>query len=149
MSELEEFARKLTTKCNDQNKWELIRAARDREMWEEINRLIESDTNISSPEISAYTDCPHWDKGMKNAVEVGNLVTRYYYDNVNGARAYGLIPYDMGVAIIARKGQFGVFMLNEDDGSWFLFKPLWITNKSNFIACLSAALSIFNENYKV
>lgn len=147
MNELEEFARNLTKKCDNPLKYDLIWAARDRDMWEDINAIVQHDTSISNPETMAFTECPQLHKGLKHAAEIGGLIVRYYYDDSYGARAYALSAYDTGIAIIAKDDKFGIFMLNEDDGSWFIHDPLWTTSKINFIACLSAALSIFNENY--
>lgn len=54
-----------------------------------------------------------------------------------------------GVAIIYDKfwNKYYTVILGEDDGAWFPRESWTFTRKSDYIACMSEALSIFNSNF--
>lgn len=120
---------------------------------EEIDRIIRQDT-VWSPESDDYEEISVVDngkvyKGYKHAMEKGDVCVRYYEDD-DYVRAYALIPYYNGYVILFDKKYHSYFtsILGEDDGSWFLIDADWpIHLKSNFIACVSEALGIFNSNF--
>jgi hypothetical protein len=124
--------------------------------FEEIDNLIREDTAISSPELDDSYVPIHTAletskyKSYKHSSECCSLITRYYEDN-RFARAYGLMVYEGGIAIIYDKylGLYYTITLGEDDGVWFP-KDCWnFSKKSDYIACMAEALSIFNSNFKL
>lgn len=118
-----------------------------------IAGLIRKDTDILSPEFDEYTKSLH--TAIKHceypvdhfASEKGGMITRYYEDD-RFARAYGLIAYKGGIAIICDKqyNEYYTTILGEDDGAWFP-RESWAFDKSDYIACIAEALSIFNSNF--
>ena len=119
-----------------------------------IEDLIRDDTSILSPEADNYVEPLH--TAMNNpkyssghvASEKCSMITRYYEDD-KFARAYGLRTYEGGIAIIYDKyyGRYYTIVLGEDDGAWFPRESWSFTRKSDYIACMSEALSIFNSNF--
>lgn len=119
-----------------------------------IYDLIINDTAILSPETDNYTEPIH--TAMSNpkyssghvASEKCGMITRYYEDD-RFAIAYGLRAYEGGVAIIYDKfwNKYYTVILGEDDGAWFPRESWTFTRKSDYIACMSEALSIFNSNF--
>lgn len=118
----------------------------------DLKMMVYSDLGISSPELDAYTECPHFsngtDFGLNNASSKGGLITRYYEDE-NYARAYCVMDYDGGIMILYEKEskKYRIIILGEDDGNWFP-KESWSFDKLDFITCYSECLSIFNNNFK-
>lgn len=119
---------------------------------EELRLLVYSDLGgASTALLNNYTDCPDFDdRGMKtyNAASRGNFITRYY-DDGEFVRAYCVLEYDGGVMILYDKSEssYRVILIGEDDGFWFPAEKWKFNNKSDFIACYSEALSIFNNNF--
>ena len=117
--------------------------------------LIAKDTSHLSPEgdeieLSMHQGLALHHPTWKRASEKGGVIARYYEDS-RYIRAYGLIAYEGGVAIIYDKfyGSYSTITLGEDDGAWFPKESWGFTRKQDFIACLSEALSIFNANAKI
>lgn len=87
--------------------------------------------------------------------KVTGIIYRYespsgkYYEDDRFARAYGLRAYEGGVAIIYDKfwNKYYTVILGEDDGAWFPRESWTFTRKSDYIACMSEALSILNSNF--
>lgn len=119
---------------------------------DELRFMVYGDLGISSPELDAYLECPHFGderhRGLNNAAERAGYITRYYEDD-SYVRAYCVKNYDGGILILYEKEtkSFSVIVLGEDDGDWFP-KESWRFDKSDFVYCYSEALSIFNNNFK-
>lgn len=121
--------------------------------YKDIEYIIKSDLCLSSPEQCEYNPCIHtaldkYYKTMNNAMERCNDITRYYEDK-EYARAYSLSCYSGGITVFYEKntGCYYIFILGEDDGSWFIVEK-WTFDKPEFITRLSQVLSIFNANFK-
>lgn len=126
------------------------------ELNEEIEFIIIKDTSPLSPKredeyesicSSFYTKGY---KSYKRITERCNSIIRYY-ESDRFVRAYRLVPYEGGVAIIYDKfyKNYYTITLGEDDGSWFPVDSWNFREKNTYIACLSEALSIFNSNFQV
>lgn len=123
---------------------------------EEIEFIIIKDTSPLSPEredeyesiCSSFYTKEH--KSYKRITERCNSIIRYY-ESDRFVRAYSLVPYEGGIAIIYDKfyKNYYTITLGEDDGSWFPVDSWNFREKNTYIACLSEALSIFNSNFQL
>lgn len=126
------------------------------ELNEEIEFIIIKDTSHLSPgrEDEYESICNSFYtkeyKSYKRITERCNSIIRYY-ESDRFVRAYSLVPYEGGVAIIYDKfyKNYYTITLGEDDGSWFPVDSWNFREKNTYIACLSEALSIFNSNFQV
>lgn len=126
------------------------------ELNEEIEFIIIKDTSPLSPEREDEYEsicssfCTKEYKSYKRITERCNSIIRYYKSD-RFVRAYSLVPYEGGVAIIYDKfyKNYYTITLGEDDGSWFPVDSWNFREKNTYIACLSEALSIFNSNFQV
>lgn len=133
---------------------------------DELDEIVWKDLYISSPEMDVYKKCPHSaircdtplfreeDSDLfENAAEKCNSIIRYYEDE-HTARAYSVSAYEEGFVILYNKSEekFYLYVLQEDDGAWFI--DHWNENinnfqgtKTDFIARITEAISIFNANF--
>lgn len=126
------------------------------ELNEEIEFIIIKDTSPLSPEredeyesiCSSFHTKEH--KSYKRITERCNSIIKYY-ESDRFVRAYSLVPYEGGIAIIYDKfyKNYYTITLGEDDGSWFPVDSWNFREKNTYIACLSEALSIFNSNFQL
>lgn len=127
---------------------------KEEEERDELECLMKSDLNPSSPELCVFKYYPHGDskehKAYSTAAEVCGIITRYYNDDGDYVRAYSVCStYKGGYAIFFNKRfrYYRTFLLGEDDGCWF-FTDRGYLSKSEFLTTMSEAFSIFNSNFR-
>lgn len=127
--------------------------------WCEYADMIEMDLSIMSPETNDYCACEHFtdSKGFEvshNSSEIGGI-NRMYKDEDGVVRAYAVLTYGEGIAIIYNKyfKTFSTYCVSEDDGNWFINSPGYncapFSHKNDFIACMSEAMSMINNNLDI
>lgn len=96
---------------------------------DELDKIVQRDLCISSPEMDVYRKCPHSaircdnplfrkedDDLLTNAAKKCNSIIRYYEDEYT-ARAYSVSAYEEGFVILYNKSEekFYLYVLQEDE----------------------------------